>query len=59
MILFTHNWLLDINQRKSYLQFTTPEILDNKKTLGGTYMDSVYMGSGKNQDLLSKWEHGG
>ena len=29
----THKWLLDMKQRKTSLQFTTPENLDNKEDL--------------------------
>ena len=29
--VLTHKWLLDIKQRKTNLQFTTPENPDNKK----------------------------
>ena len=43
--ILTHKWLLDIKQRKTSLQFTISENLNNKKNPKETYMDLIYMGS--------------
>ena len=45
MYSLTHKWLLDIMQRKTSLQFTTLEMLNNKedpkRDIGKTYLDII------------------
>ena len=44
--------------KKNSLQITIPENPDNNEGVVDTYMDLMYMGSRKTQDLLNKLEHG-
>ena len=50
--MLIHKWFLDIKQRKTSLQATTSENLDNKEDPKERHT-WIYLGRRKRQDLLS------
>ena len=52
--MLTHKWLLNIKQRKQAYKSQSQRPLTTLRTLRDTYIDLIYMGSRKRQDLLSK-----
>ena len=46
--------VLKLKAKKISQQVTIPENLDNMSTLRDTYIDIIYMGNRKRQDLLSR-----
>ena len=49
-----HMWFFKHKAKKTNLQFTTPENLDNNEDTKRDIHDLIYMESRKGQDLLSK-----
>ena len=52
--VLTYKWLLDIKQRKPTCKSQSQRMSTTRRLLRETYMDLIYNGSRKRQDLLSK-----
>ena len=52
--MYTHIGGFNYKAKKTSLTTTIPKNLETMRTLRETYIDLIYMGSRKRQDLLSK-----